>query len=355
MLIGEKTNYGKLFTERNGYYKKRFVEILKKIGITDVVNTRTPFTSQGLFFQKMTAIILPTISGVTKMSNDIQTIEINKNKVIIFPRYDILDKECERIRYENTTVADYYEKRNLLILYFNPFPFLPRAKYFNSALSLVTKKTKRFKDYDNKKIVEDINLYKNAIKFADNIKETYLKLQNNNINSQRLIDRKSREIIVEYQNIRMSNEMQISLQRMLNNFSEEFKRNLKELEELPFIEKVTVENEGIRVDYGEIEVYYSNKIYKMGKIYILITPTQVKVFKINQKRNEFAHPHVSSSGNPCFGSFAPKISKLVANLQFKRLALLMRQFLTTYNPKSPIQRITYWKSKITKKTTKIKK
>jgi len=57
--------------------------------------------------------------------------------------------------------------------------------------------------------------------------------------------------------------------------------------------------------------------------------------------NGYIHPHINRE-NICWGNIGPTISRLLGQLELHGLFQMVHQFLITYNPDDPYQRIERW-------------
>jgi len=60
---------------------------------------------------------------------------------------------------------------------------------------------------------------------------------------------------------------------------------------------------------------------------------EVRITKISgEKPDGYPHPHVSTSGVPCFGNIGPPLAKMLAEGQYVAALSVLLQFLRSYNP-----------------------
>ena len=140
-LLGEKNNYGRLFN--CVAYQKRFEELLYENKIHNVVFSKLPVDINELLFDELTLVILPSISDIKKIEEEKTNLKYNGDNIIVYPSYVSFDEECVRIKHaDNIIIGDYYKFKNLLILYFNLFPFEPRTTIFKKRLKLIFENVK---------------------------------------------------------------------------------------------------------------------------------------------------------------------------------------------------------------------
>ena len=117
-----------------------------------------------------------------------------------------------------------------------------------------------------------------------------------------------------------------------------FKIKLEELKDLKCVQGIKLKEDGIYVDFGEIEINYKNKIYYIGHITGVITPTSITFKNLNNKQDGYQHPHINSSGSACFGTYSDEIYPLLNALEFKKLIFILtpENFRSLRGANSPI-------------------
>jgi len=339
-LTGEAFRYGRWLAPSSQDRCERIIEELKKKNIDKVINSVKHFAFVDLTFFELTMIINPVISDGRKGPGEGDTIQSNGYKIVLQKPYDAFNESCERIKFKEKVIADYYRAKNLIILYYNPFPFRPRIKECINNINLLPTFTK----VDNSKEFQKVLLQKNASMFVNTLKKNLDRLSTDQENLRNEIDNFSRRILVNHQTIRMNVKLIESTAQMISNFTETFLKNVDEIKELPFIEKVEITQDGIKVTYGDIYIHYMNHDYYIGNFYVLIKPDRIEFYNTNNAKDNYDHPHVTRH-SPCFGSYNEDVYKLLGNLDLKRLCFLLYQYLKSYNPQSPYRQITSWKEK----------
>ena len=338
-LLGEKNNYGRLF--ENEGYKKRFEEILYENKICTVMYSKEIINSDTLVYSELTLVVLPNFSDVKKTSIAAKNIQYGKHSIIVYPPYISFDSECERIRFSDCIIADYYKSRNLIILYFNPFPFIPRVNVFKKSLQLIFDNI-NVEKCDNSEKIKDVELKKNSALFYKHMQKEIGTINENIIKYRANIEKKGREIITEHQRIRNSIVALNSLTTTLYNFTKDFSNKIKEIESLPLIEKVEFTSNGIRIDYGDIYIKHKDKNYYIGDFYVIIKPNEIRVYNKNNTCGTYQHPHVYNN-KPCLGNTTKEFYDLLGRLELKKLIFLLGQYLRTYSPGGAYITITKWK------------
>ena len=347
--------FGKLFSYRFEDRRAQFSSILFKMGIKSVIREMSEsLDKHTLFFPELTMICAPVNIIGTKNDSEKETFNFNKLELLKYQTLELLEQGDERIRITTTTnkvVADYYKNRNLIICYVNIFLEDPRIRVFSEVIDLIFSRLSsliQIQNVDSK--LKEINSKVNLTAFTTSLRNEVVKLNNDieyNINS---IQNYSKSIL-EYEKKRIVlSKTREAIDSLLQNFESEFETKIGELKELTFLKSFSIRNGFILLDYGEIIINVKNKEkendYYIGNIVAEIYPDRVIFKNINNAHSSgVVHPHINAQGYACFGTFASEISKLLASLQLKKLAILIRQFLYTWNPDSPIAQITNWKNK----------
>ena len=291
----------------------------------------------------MTLIVCPEIS-TEKEDIALKTITVEGEKVVVHTPYKIFDDGCERIIRNGNILADYYQKRNCIILYFNPFPYEPRIRKFQKFISLIDVKLKKF---DNTRMLEQAVFAQNALAFAENIKKAYNKKVDENETLHNSIQSRSREIISHYHTIRTNLQLISTYEKYVKNFNSLFLKRYSEIKELPFIKKAILKEKGLEVDFDDIYIKHKALTYYIGKFKCLIKPDSINFEnydnKIKDKRcsDVKLHPHISE-GRACFGNISREINELLSALEFKKLIFLISQHLKSYGSGNPYFEIENW-------------
>ena len=247
-------------------------------------------------------------------------------------------------RYPNYHI--YVDKKNLIIIYFNPFPLTPRTKIFEGNLrylfaklpiktNFITTPAIQFTPEELRKI----NLQKNMKGFVNGINNKYIQIQKEIVRANENISTAEKSLITYHQEIITKTVQSTAMKNLIEDFEKGFEEKINELTKLPFLKSVELVNEGIKLDYGDILI---DDIY-IGNFYCVITPTEMKFYNIDKTRifNNHQHPHISDN-NPCFGSGSNKAYELLGRMDFKQLAFFIGQFLRTYSKGNPYENISSW-------------
>jgi hypothetical protein len=74
--------------------------------------------------------------------------------------------------------------------------------------------------------------------------------------------------------------------------------------------------------------------WDLGTFQVILTldSDDVRITKVSgEKPDGYPHPHVSTSGVPCFGNVGPPLAKLLAEGQYVAALSVLLQFLRSYN------------------------
>jgi len=167
---------------------------------------------------------------------------------------------------------------------------------------------------------------------------------------------------------RTTTEIEIeALDKFMNNGNEELKREFKEIEGLKFVKKINIENNGIRVNIGDVSIKVVG--YKgeggdmidvpIGEIEFFITPEKIYVDNLKRKTiwlnkvdtKELIHPHVlwGDPSTVCWGSERWGImSNLLGEFKLKDLVYMLNLWAKSYTPNDKYVAIGYWTGELGK-------
>jgi len=199
---------------------------------------------------------------------------------------------------------------------------------------------------DNSARMKDVVKKKSYAVFSKNLKYKYSKLKEDVVKSEKTTVQLCRDLVKVEKNIEVNNKTCEVISSMMENFDTEFEKIVEEVEALPFIKSLKLQHDGIHLDYGEVYIDYKDVKYYIGHITVHLKYDVVVFNNLNNPCNQHPHPHVYSGGSACLGSFSGQVSKLLASLQLRKLAILLKQMLFSYNDKSPVLNIEHWKDSI---------
>jgi hypothetical protein len=99
-------------------------------------------------------------------------------------------------------------------------------------------------------------------------------------------------------------------------------------------EHVAVEDDRLVAQTYPIRIPSDEGDYDLGSFQIAIQfdSDEVRITKTTgEKPDGYPHPHVSTSGVPCFGNIGPGLMKLLVEGQYAAALAVLRQFLGSYN------------------------
>jgi len=339
---------GKLYRlnlSSNSWRLKRFKEILSFFGIKNV-KYRTLENLDSLKYEQLTLLILPNITGNVNTIPQEGYFTKESFKVKVQDSYDELEKEHIRFSYNNWILADYYKNRNLIICNVDLFIIPYSVNYFKMITNFIFNGLELKQNPPLKiKISPEEKLSVAARNFSYNIRNNIVKIENEISFNRREIEKAGRVIIDSDGRVKTGLVQQAALKSMLTNSSEEFAKKVDELKDVNFLESYSIEKEYILLDYGKIDIEVNKVNYYIGKFKAKIYPTKIVFdnYDFDGERDAI-HPHIRQDGSACFGTYQNEISKLQAALEFKKLTFILKQFLHTWNPKSPIREIRDWEA-----------
>lgn len=147
----------------------------------------------------------------------------------------------------------------------------------------------------------------------------------------------------------------VKLQRRLDyllqsdiDFKEQLRKEFDKIVALPWVESIKISDRTISVTTTEVRILGETVEVPIGKFRIQVRPDLgIYFYNISpgmRAQGDYGahHPHVYSDGKPCLGDFGRPITEALASLHLDVALQLAWQFLSQYNPQSPVQYITPW-------------
>ena len=349
-FFGYARYYGEIMRGSKKNVLDHVISKFNSIGIKNVIISTNPKNLDFFTFTEPTLIFYPKLQGFTpnvvnnEFFKDGAKISITIDHSSIIPD---LDKKV--IKYKDYIIGHYYPSRNLFTCYINMIKQQARIKHFNTCFSLIfnginieVKEIPQLSPEEKQK--QQIQVFLTTIKskktkIIEEMKDYEISIQNYNNN----IINYLREVEIRRKQLEQTNLLE-------KTFEDTFIEKLKELDSVTFLKSYKLAEDHICLNFGEIIIEEGKRKYYIGEMIAIIYPSEIKFDNLNNKVNEsyrgpLIHPHVRDNGTACFGTYNNDMNKLLANFEFKKLAIILRQFLYTWNPRSPINQITNWKSK----------
>ncbi len=317
-----------------------FTKLLNDLGITQLV-TNNSFTIDDLYFDEPTLLINPYIENVKYTNNDairnivhLKFYNISgyktkmKNNRITAP----FDGNINRLLYKGTPIIDYYNKRNVIIINFDILPQKPTLsiakavcdfiKEIFQSYNITIENTINSEERQKYMIKKNLQLFISHINKSEKSKNEKIIMNNKDILSY------NNRISEKYRlNEIIKNEL-IGIKNFKKNVRKKFFLELEEIKKLEFVNKVTIQMDGILIDVGNLTLKHDKLVAYIGHMSFLITPTSIKILNLHSMNN-LQHPHVYNN-EPCFGTHNSGILQLLGQLDLKRLVFSLYQFLYTY-------------------------
>lgn len=145
-----------------------------------------------------------------------------------------------------------------------------------------------------------------------------------------------------YEKVILEKQKLEAIKKAQNTSRDHLLRELKSIESLPFVKKVSFTTEGVCVEVGDIKLQRT-----LVGTFKLVIGSQIRCINTDTKRvmGAYHHPHISTNGNRmCYGSTrAAKIAELHGSMQIRKLVFMLYAFLRSYNQKDCYHRIDDWK------------
>ncbi len=339
------SNIGKMFSGTNLNSHDRGKEVMTKllnnIGIARI-ERRGIWNVDDLHFDETTLVINPFIRNMQHNTNNLKLRTLIQTKFSNISGWNAtlrqnkiqqpLDSNIKRLMYENIPIGDFYSDRNLLIINFNMFPQYPSLSLTKTVCDFVKEVLKVnevvIENEVNIEKIREINKVKNTKLFMDHITTREIEVKKGIETKNNEIIQYNKKIVNNYHKIEVETIEVVSIGEFKKNFKNNFENQLKELEELDFVEKVSLDREGILIEVGNLSLGRGSQKTYIGYMYFLITPSQIKILNKYSKEN-LQHPHVNNN-QPCFGTYSEGIHKLLGKMDLKRLVFTLNQFLYTY-------------------------
>ena len=340
-------NANMMFSDYTNWNYPRAEEIVTKllndIGISRM-SGRIIYNVEELSFEEPTLIMKPLISHYERKTDNKELSMLINSKFYNIKGWNVsmkgnlitapFDNDIKRLMYTGIPVGDYYPNRNLLILNFNMFPRLISLSiikavcdFLKEVLELNNVKIKN--TFDREK-ADKINREKNIQMFMQCIDKRIVKIKDYADTLDKNIIRYNKSAIDAYGQVQLYKVELDSITLFRKHFKNTFEKQLKEVEELKFVNKVSLDSKGILIDVGNVSLGSSVKKTYIGYFSLLINPDKIEVLNKYSMRH-LQHPHVSSR-RPCLGTNSEGINKLLGQLNIKRLVFALYQFLHTYTP-----------------------
>jgi len=254
-----------------------------------------------------------------------------------------------KINGQEIEIGCYFPKRNIVIIYF---------KMFSTRLSLIDKNELLFmfvkilkdwiKKYKIKKVDINDKIDKIIIsKFCEVAKEGIRTKERHIEEKRRQIKQKSEDCIRHFREINCNYVEIKALESMLKNTKTMISKQIKEIESLSFVKKVTLQITGIKVEVENIVIKHEGEDIKMGNYFITLFPNKITIKAKNPvKKNGYYihHPHINGSNGEdiCYGDRKDKVRELLGNYDFKKLIYFLYLYLKGYNEDDCYNKIKYW-------------
>jgi len=329
-MLNNKTSYGGL--DRKPEIVKDLIKELGALGIVDMkigghiqqttsiknhltlhlgVGTDGNGTSiESGYFGRLKTFLFGKYTTKYKRKEDMNISEVNRMK-------NLEGEKSKKIEFDGMLIGEYYNERNLINIYYNPFLFQEYSLFDDTMPQTIIDILKTLKLIGVKK--EDVSKVQEKIFVTKFLKYSRDKLENA---KQRKKEQES-QIRSYEQNIRQaiehfnehSDEVDF-INQLLGNKGKGLYEEVKKVEKLKFVEKLEINGSQIDIKFkaGFLPVpnmmrYDSGK--KFGKRYLWIgsvgfkiTPGGFKVYGEVDVHNNHCHTHGSGfpEGSACFGS-----------------------------------------------------
>jgi hypothetical protein len=362
-LIQQLQGYGAVALKIN--------KILSEMGFKKIMYN-APLDLETNYYNELTLSVFPTLtssqrSEIGEIFSEILSLKgcLSCNCYVKRLKGESKDDICYKDeKLGEVVVGRYYPDRNLVLFYYPIFHNTQmNLELKNNALFWLLEVVlescmKRYgiKEKDIKKDIYDIV----SVEFLAGIRK---KIEDKEIsikNYDNYIKQYESEVMNNIRNRINAETEKSALIRFADNGKEMLIKELKEIESLKFVKSVKVENDGIRVNIGDVSIKVAGykgkdgieKEVPIGEIEFFITPNKIYVDNLKRKTvwydgydREIIHPHVlwGDCGQVCWGSDRQTIIyDLLARFKFKDLIYMLNLWAKSYTPNDKYIAIGYW-------------
>jgi hypothetical protein len=110
------------------------------------------------------------------------------------------------------------------------------------------------------------------------------------------------------------------------------------------LQSAGLDGERLVLETNPITIEHDDFIYQLGRYSIAIDLRShvIRIHALDGTVGGYQHPHVSGGGEPCLGSIAGPIASMLAEGDLFCVVVALLEYLSSYNPESPHQRIERW-------------
>lgn len=266
---------------------------------------------------------------------------INESKEEIIPlTIEINDKKL--------ILGHYLKERNIVMVYINLFNTdlanFEESEYLNLLLKQLEENIKRIglkkTDVTEKMKLALLEQFKGEItNRIDDLKHTIIDLERN-------IGSYNSNLVTSMKSLRTNKAQIESLIGFSTKTDEVLQKEVKEVEQLPFVKNVKLTSNGISLDVGKVTINHKGEDVYMGDFYLSITPNEVKVYCKNPILSndgfEVTHPHIDGNHNCYGGEREIKINEYLSSFELKKLVYFVYLFLKSYNANDSYNQISMW-------------
>ena len=270
-------------------------------------------------------------------------------------------EEVDIIKVGEYEIGQYYKERNIILIWFNPLSNIDlkmvksytEIEWLNTILPEIMMKIVDLKI--KKCSVENFSIRLLMDSFKKEQKKSLSKKQSSLRSTQTDLENYQQNIVSLYEKrVNLSNE--IEALKTLDKGT--FEKQISLLHKNPLLDKVELKEGAIFMTFKETSIkckmdrsgggdenkHGIREMY-LGKVGFKITGgNKISVYSDHPITKGNAHPHSSSSGQPCFGEGEGKnkIFQLLGERKFNDLAPMLWMWIKTYRNKDAYERVHVW-------------
>lgn len=341
------------YLELSGYpkYLLKLNSEFSKIGIKKVVLNKK--LEEDEISEELILFVMPNYSNVNMdyftfnseiydylNSNGFYSVKSEYNKLRNINQEEIKikinDIEC--------IIGFYLRERNIILINIPLFSYNWSDKFelqLSISRSIIDALIRlKIKEVNTKGLIEKLKIEK----FLSDAKREITRLGSDLKSYTENIENHKKYLLEETEKLNSSYAKLNGLKELLSKSFKTVYSKIEEIKKLPFVKKVEFTNNGIAVDIGEIAITVKGTKRIIGRFRIYIKPSQIKIYNFDaivRSGDYYDHPHVTNTVL-CMGNWIIKICEALGDLDLKKLILILKMCLQTYNEKSPYIKIEEW-------------
>ena len=340
-----------------------FSKGLSSVGIKKLELNKNLDKKEDTIFNEPTLVLTEHISDDLKTGTSINLKPLSEKFDFLdtFPEnmkliHTLVDEKTTLLKVKKLTIGKYYKDRNLILIPLNLFEYVKFHSFEIKVPPFVEELLNTLRSSKiNKTSVLDIRRKLFVTAFTEKARNK-LKENEETIKSlQRSINEKNKEIRISFEDILDKQAENEFIQKNLDNKGEQMFEELEKTKKLPFVEKVDLDGETIKMKFSPTHITsnvfnrgekrFPKRTMWVGSITFEISPSSFKAFNDNKMLRGNSHPHGAGDGESvCMGDGAgkEKIYELLYAGRFSELAKMLWFWIKTYRDSGAYVHTAAW-------------